>query len=668
MDTPLEKNEMQEPYRMKISLSILNHLGIGLYSNVPAVLSEIVANAWDADAENVRIDIDTTNEIITIYDDGHGMTKDDINEKYLNIGYRKRFTEPNGGITQRFNREPMGRKGIGKLSVFSIADIVEVYSIRAGERNALKMDSEVIKQKIESGHNETYHPSPLESSTVTIEKGTKIVLKKLKKNIVSTASFLRKRIAQRFSIIGQKNNFSVYIDGDEITAHDRDYYKHIEFVWHIGASSKEYSDRCSKAKQVNIFPDIIDENKKYIISGWLGTVFEQKHIDEESNTIVIFAHGKLVHENLLKDLKEGGIFSKYLIGEINADFLDNDPENDIITSARQNVKEDDPRFVLLRDCVKQLVKSIGSKWGPWRKEAGAKKAIEERPHVRKWYETLKGDRREQAKEFLGKIESLEFPDDETKKAIYKTSIVGFQRLALTDQLSLLSQLETERDFELFSRIFGDIIDLERVYYYDVATIRMEVIKKFKEIVDGDKKERVIQEHLFNALWLLDASWDRAATNMRMEERITTEFKEAENKLTDEEKSGRLDIRYQTITNKHVIVELKRYSAKTEFNELIGQITKYRSALRKALETNFPNHHKDMPVEVICVVGTRPRSEEPLETDEQALRVYNARIVTYDELIDAALKSYQDYLDAEKRVSDLVAILNDIDKDFEGSPE
>jgi hypothetical protein len=163
---------------------------------------------------------------------------------------------------------------------------------------------------------------------------------------------------------------------------------------------------------------------------------------------------------------------------------------------------------------------------------------------------------------------------------------------------------------------------------------------------------------------LDASWDRAASNERMEERITNEFKKAEGKLTEDEKSGRLDIRYQTITNKHVIVELKRYGAKTEFNELTGQIRKYRSALRKSLETNFPNHHKDMPVEVICVVGTRPRSEETFENDEQSLRVLNARIVTYDELIDSTLKSYQDYLDAEKRISDLVAILNDIDKDFE----
>lgn len=40
-------------YKMKISLNIIEHLGINLYSNLPAVLSEIVANSWDADATEV---------------------------------------------------------------------------------------------------------------------------------------------------------------------------------------------------------------------------------------------------------------------------------------------------------------------------------------------------------------------------------------------------------------------------------------------------------------------------------------------------------------------------------------------------------------------------------------------------------------------------------------
>ena len=56
----------RRPLVMSISLNALEHLGINLYSNIPAVLSEIVANAWDADAKKVAITIDKAAETITI--------------------------------------------------------------------------------------------------------------------------------------------------------------------------------------------------------------------------------------------------------------------------------------------------------------------------------------------------------------------------------------------------------------------------------------------------------------------------------------------------------------------------------------------------------------------------------------------------------------------------
>ena len=42
------------PYTMTISLNVLHHLGIGLYSNIPTVMSEVVANAGDPDASHYK--------------------------------------------------------------------------------------------------------------------------------------------------------------------------------------------------------------------------------------------------------------------------------------------------------------------------------------------------------------------------------------------------------------------------------------------------------------------------------------------------------------------------------------------------------------------------------------------------------------------------------------
>lgn len=78
---------MDNKFIMSLSLNVLNHLGINLYSNIPAVLSEIVANSWDADA--TRVDITISDDEIVIKDDGCGMSAEDINNKFLYVGYQK---------------------------------------------------------------------------------------------------------------------------------------------------------------------------------------------------------------------------------------------------------------------------------------------------------------------------------------------------------------------------------------------------------------------------------------------------------------------------------------------------------------------------------------------------------------------------------------------------
>src|SRR5207245_1460029 len=113
-------------YELKIDLQVLKHLGIGLYSNVPAIASEMVANAYDADAK--KVDITVKNQEIVIEDDGLGMNVEDANKKFLTVGYDKRASGETE--TPKLKRKPMGRKGIGKLSAFAIAEEVEVQSVK----------------------------------------------------------------------------------------------------------------------------------------------------------------------------------------------------------------------------------------------------------------------------------------------------------------------------------------------------------------------------------------------------------------------------------------------------------------------------------------------------------------------------------------------------------
>ena len=40
----------ESPYKMSISLNVLDHLGLKICSNTLAVVAEVIANAWDANA------------------------------------------------------------------------------------------------------------------------------------------------------------------------------------------------------------------------------------------------------------------------------------------------------------------------------------------------------------------------------------------------------------------------------------------------------------------------------------------------------------------------------------------------------------------------------------------------------------------------------------------
>ena len=186
----------EHEYTMRISLNVLDHLGAKLYSNVPAVLSEAVANAWDAYASAVDIDIDTRARKITITDNGHGMTRDDMNKKYLTVGYKRRDDDQKQNMAPTADdiRPIMGRKGIGKLSLFSIADTVEVQSVKEEEKNGFVMSASEIEEqsnKEQNGREEVtpYYPDSLSDDKITLDKnGTRITLTELKTRITKATS------------------------------------------------------------------------------------------------------------------------------------------------------------------------------------------------------------------------------------------------------------------------------------------------------------------------------------------------------------------------------------------------------------------------------------------------------------------------------------------------
>lgn len=646
---------MELPYKLTLDLRVLDHLGIKLYSNAAAVLSEAVANAWDADAKLVSVDIQS--DRIIINDDGVGMGLSQINNRFLSVGYDKRAEE---GENSKNGRPFMGRKGIGKLALFSIADEIEIHTRIASEKHAFRMRTADIRKAIEGG--KSYYPVPIEFEGSP--KGTRILLRDLKKKRTgSSITALRKRIARRFSVIGYEGPsgdlFRVTINGQAVGPDDREDMRAIEFLWEFGKQRVNPTDCPNLRKSFQLQDQVSTGHEDWKVRGWLGAAEEPKKLKHDEagsmNGIVVFARGRLIQENILDKLNFSRILVSYIVGQVDADFLDKKDEEDVATSDRQRLIEDDERYIALVQFLRNALISIQDKWTELRNEARGKQAISEIPALAEWLNDLPAAQRKNAERLLGLIRGVELEDEEQRKQLYRSGMLAFERLRLRQEAHLLSQLSNLTAENLLP-LLSDLATLEGSLYRDIVRTRLDVIEEFESLVDDNEKEKVLQKHLFQNLWLLDPGWERAAGSERIEKILKRDYKEFNPDLTQEESKGRVDIRYRTNAGQHIIVELKRAKRRLHVSELVDQGNKYRTALRKCL---VAEGNKDPFIMIIFVVGTALYEEDDAGGDEmiqKTLSGIHGRVKHYETLIHSARESYTEYLKGSAKVDHIDAIL------------
>jgi hypothetical protein len=108
---------------IKAKSHILTLLGDELIGSDSLAIFELVKNAYDADAEVVKVifeNLNTPNQRIIIEDDGHGMSPSIIQNVWLTIGtdYKRGL---NRKLSEKFNRVSLGNKGVGRLAVHKLA-------------------------------------------------------------------------------------------------------------------------------------------------------------------------------------------------------------------------------------------------------------------------------------------------------------------------------------------------------------------------------------------------------------------------------------------------------------------------------------------------------------------------------------------------------------------
>src|SRR3989338_3255487 len=113
---------MSEKSTIKVTVHKGHLVTIGerMYVEAVELIRELVNNAYDADATDVYVTINS--DAVMVEDNGSGMNLKDL-EQYFNIGSEEKKIH---AVSPRFGRRRIGQFGIGKFSALAAAEKFDI--------------------------------------------------------------------------------------------------------------------------------------------------------------------------------------------------------------------------------------------------------------------------------------------------------------------------------------------------------------------------------------------------------------------------------------------------------------------------------------------------------------------------------------------------------------
>lgn len=359
--------------QLKFDPRTIEHLGIKMYAQLPYALAELVANAYDAGAENVFIELfddDPVNKKITVKDDGDGMSYEEVRDNFLVIGRKRRDNDESRENSK--GRKITGKKGLGKLALFGIGKTIKIETSKAGD--AYKTVFTLDWDSILGESSGVYYPvSERIEKDNKDEQGTTITLYNLSRRTGFDLHSTAFSLSRLFNCFDEKT-FVVKIghnNADQLILTKELQYSGInkEFEWDI-------SDVVSEINENYAFKN---ELKGKIIS-------TKKPIDQNLRGITLYVNGRLANTAGFFGVPEAGHAFSYLSGWIEADFLD-EFDKDLIATDRQSISWDLAEAEQLKDYLYKIVRFIARDWSKKRKEAkNTTTTLRTGVNLPEWYE------------------------------------------------------------------------------------------------------------------------------------------------------------------------------------------------------------------------------------------------------------------------------------------
>jgi len=236
----------REQLQFTISSEMKNIIGRDLITDDFIAIFELVKNAYDAKAKKVMLVFENTKEKsekskIIVIDDGYGMSRKDIEDKWLRVGYSwKREQEGKPQTIQKDYRDKIreerffaGAKGIGRFSCDRLGSKLKLYTKTKNKEgiHVLEMDWDKFEEDPKKDFQTvdvnyyTIKKLPANFNLKKFDKGTVLEISSLRSNWDSYKLTRLKRHLQRLinpTQVGPEQEFQIYLKAEEFLEDDKE--------------------------------------------------------------------------------------------------------------------------------------------------------------------------------------------------------------------------------------------------------------------------------------------------------------------------------------------------------------------------------------------------------------------------------------------------------------
>ncbi|SFT46190.1 Signal transduction histidine kinase [Chryseobacterium formosense] len=163
-----------------VDAGLIDRLGRELVGRAETAVSELIKNAYDADAKMVEVDFIDTQEkggTLVIRDDGVGMTLDQLRNGFMTISSTDKIHNPK---SLRYNRSKAGKKGIGRFATQRLGEKLIIITQTLESDDAIKLTVNWDDYKIDTAL--TSVENKIEFIPKARKEGTTLIIENLRES------------------------------------------------------------------------------------------------------------------------------------------------------------------------------------------------------------------------------------------------------------------------------------------------------------------------------------------------------------------------------------------------------------------------------------------------------------------------------------------------------